>query len=155
MYSNDFKCIVCNYWYLYPSNCQTENYMIFSIPNAGNYFNKPAVRRSSLFLCTNPMFYCNFFAGLNKTILGYFGLPLLYMVPHQDGARREENAQRHNYVHPSMHAHICVYVRIHTHIYIYILCIHTHIYIYTMGFQRVALWCQNLSSLRVCHHDTP
>eukprot|EP00438_Fugacium_kawagutii_P014177 Skav207943 [mRNA] locus=scaffold108:272844:276368:+ [translate_table: standard] len=33
------------------------------------------------------MFYCSFFEGLNKTILGYFGLPLLYMVPHDQGSK--------------------------------------------------------------------
>ena len=45
------------------------------------------------------------------------------------------------------------------YIYLFIYCFYLfkfeYIYIYTMGFQRVALWCQNLSSLRVCHHDTP
>eukprot|EP00913_Durusdinium_trenchii_P029836 g27959.t1 len=53
----------------------------------GNYLNKPEISRSSIFLCTNPIYYCNFFVGLNKTILGYFGLPLLYMVPHKDWSR--------------------------------------------------------------------
>ncbi|CAJ1360430.1 unnamed protein product [Effrenium voratum] len=53
----------------------------------GNYFNKPAIRKSSVFLCTNPVYYCNFFIGLNKTILGYFGLPLLYMVPQESWSR--------------------------------------------------------------------
>ncbi|CAE7933865.1 faeC [Symbiodinium sp. KB8] len=47
----------------------------------GSLFNKVEIRKASLLLCTNPIYYCNFFAGLNKTILGYFGLPLLYMVP--------------------------------------------------------------------------
>ena len=89
---------------------------------------KPAVRRSSIFLCSNPMYYCglakgwlgevllhqkrsskktgqlsmswasnipkyqtgSFFNGLNKTILGYFGLPMLYMVPHEDWSRLME-----------------------------------------------------------------
>ena len=55
----------------------------------GNYLNKPEISRSSIFLCTNPIYYCNFFVGLNKTILGYFGLPLLYMVPHKDWSRRD------------------------------------------------------------------
>jgi len=42
---------------------------------------KPAVKRASVFLCTNPIYLCDVFTGFNRTVVGYFGLPLLYMVP--------------------------------------------------------------------------
>ena len=45
------------------------------------------VIRPQVLAGTNPIFYCNFFMGLNKTVLGYFGLPLLYMVPQADWSR--------------------------------------------------------------------
>merc|ERR1712000_331693 len=48
------------------------------------YLGKPWIRRASIFLCTNPIYYCTFFASLDRPLLGYFGLPLLYMVPHAD-----------------------------------------------------------------------
>eukprot|EP00928_Gymnodinium_smaydae_P074290 TRINITY_DN57354_c0_g1_i1.p1 TRINITY_DN57354_c0_g1~~TRINITY_DN57354_c0_g1_i1.p1 ORF type:complete len:689 (+),score=162.30 TRINITY_DN57354_c0_g1_i1:89-2155(+) len=47
-----------------------------------NVLSKPEVRRASVFLCTNPTYHCSFFTGLDRMIIGYFGLPLLYMVPH-------------------------------------------------------------------------
>ncbi|CAE8588432.1 unnamed protein product [Polarella glacialis] len=53
----------------------------------GQYLVKPEVRKASLFLCTNPMYYCNFFTEFNKTVLGYFGLPLHYMVPQEHWAK--------------------------------------------------------------------
>ena len=60
----------------------------------GSLFNKVEIRKASLLLCTNPIYYCNFFAGLNKTILGYFGLPLLYMVPESSWSRQREGVFR-------------------------------------------------------------
>lgn len=47
----------------------------------GSYLTKPQVRKNCAFLCTNPIFYCYYFLGLNRTVFGYFGLPLLYMAP--------------------------------------------------------------------------
>ena len=122
----------------------------FTAVQPGHFLKKPAVRRSSIFLCTNPMYYCglakgcvffqtfmsplntlckrlawwglvaqkkvikkktgqlshelgpnisnyqtgSFFNGLNKTILGYFGLPMLYMVPHEDWSRQKKGGWR-------------------------------------------------------------
>jgi len=48
------------------------------------YLSKPELKSSTAFLCTTPVIYCLFFAGLKHTLLGYFGLPLLYMVPRED-----------------------------------------------------------------------
>jgi len=60
---------------MHESRREWQKYMTTSI------LNKAEVRQSSVFLCTTPIYYCSFFAGLNRTIFGYFGLPLLYMVP--------------------------------------------------------------------------
>eukprot|EP00927_Polykrikos_kofoidii_P051784 TRINITY_DN45572_c0_g1_i1.p1 TRINITY_DN45572_c0_g1~~TRINITY_DN45572_c0_g1_i1.p1 ORF type:complete len:635 (+),score=57.59 TRINITY_DN45572_c0_g1_i1:209-2113(+) len=48
---------------------------------------KPEVRSSSAILCSNPIYWCALYAGLNRTVIGYFGLPLLYLVPHDDWGR--------------------------------------------------------------------
>lgn len=49
-----------------------------------HWFAKPFVRESAIFLCTNPILFCRFFRQFGRPVLGYFGLPLHYMVPKHD-----------------------------------------------------------------------
>ena len=66
----------------------------------------------------------SFFNGLNKTILGYFGLPMLYMVPHEDWSRQKKGGWRVVWI-PVWRE---IGSQKNTYIYIYI-----YIYIYGRG----------------------